>query len=115
MTNPQHPAPPAGYAYEQGRLVPIVWPPNGEADPEEVGTIRGILDLLRRLLCGILDGGHADATRSRACAAARIIGLYETDAAAARAAKVARSTMKRAVAQMRQELLRNSSPTIRDM
>jgi len=107
---PPHTAP-AGYGFDGGQLVPIT-PPEVWADDDErlleKGAARAGVDLLTRLVCEILDGGHRDAVGTRATAAARILNLIATDSAAARRAKVARSTMKRAKEKMLRKLMQQA-------
>jgi hypothetical protein len=105
-----------GFAFDDaGQRVPVTWPNYGEAvTPEENGSVAACMDLLRRLVCEILDGGHADSTKTRAAAAARLLNLFETDSAAAESAKVSRSTMLRALDQMRRALIMQQSPHIRE-
>lgn len=54
----------------------------------------------------VIRDGHADAAIVRAGALARLCGLFASDAAAAAAVRVNRSTMSRAVRRLRHEIVR---------
>jgi len=94
-----------GLSFDDGGPVPTVefeYPPDGRADCHQ--TSGAALETLRHGLLVIIADGRAGGARIRAVALARLLGLYETDAAAALAAGVNRSTLSRAVHRMKEKI-----------
>ena len=101
-----------GYGFDEaGERVPITLPASWTAaEPEERGSALAALDLVRRCLSLVCESGHRDGARTRAAALAFLLGLYATEAEGAKRLKIARSTMARAVEEMRRALLPQQPP-----
>jgi len=88
-----------------GHPVPVVdfdYPPEGNADNHAQDG--DALEALRHGLLVVIADGHADGARIRAVALARLIGLYESNAAASVSTGVNRSTLHRAVLRMKEKI-----------
>lgn len=106
----REPAPEWNAGWESGALVPLTQPDVYNEDPEVTGAINGGLDLVRWVVLAIIgEDRHRDGALTRAAAIARIMRLYATDAEAAKAIGVNRSTLCRAISDMKEEIQRNKA------
>lgn len=73
---------------------------------DETGDLDAMaqIETLSHGILVVLRDGHVDAIKQRAAALARLLGLFASDAEAAREIGVHRSTITRAVARMQSEL-----------
>ena len=86
---------------DNGTRVPIVQP---ATDDEVHRANEAALDVLRHGLLVVIGDGHRDAVRTRAAALAVLIGLFASATKAAQAIGANRSTVHRAVKNLRKEL-----------
>ena len=107
-----------GHAFDDaGTRVLVTWPNYGDEDPEATGASRAALealDAVRRCLCLVIETGHHDSARTRAAALGVLLNLYPSPLEASRRLGIAKSTLTRAIAAMRTELLRTTAPISRD-
>jgi hypothetical protein len=101
-----------GYGFENGSRVPITWPNMVEFEPEERGSALAVLDIARRGLVYVTEGGHRDSAQSRAAALACLFGIYASPTEAANRLNLSVSTVSRALSELRSEFLRNDSPLV---
>jgi hypothetical protein len=104
-----------GYGFENGERVPVVMPEAwATAEPDDRGSALAALDAIRRALVVVIEGGHRDGALVRAAALGCEAGLYASPTEAAKAINVAVSTMIRAIAKLKSEVLRNEPPICGD-